>query len=171
MASPKQILANQQNAAKSPGPRTPGGKGRSSLNALKTGMFSKQLLLPDENPKEFDRLRTALLAEWQPVGPNETRFVDRLIGLFWKQGRLYRAEAGLYAIYRQCPEGLGGVATALVKCESETGAFTRLQQMDSAVERSIGITLGRLQQLQKDRGQRAGLAGPPPAAVVPSPSP
>jgi hypothetical protein len=170
MATVKQLIANQQNAGLSTGPRTPAGKARSSRNALKTGMFSKQLLLPDENGKEFDRLRTDLLAEWQPVGPTETRLVDRLTGMFWKEGRFYRGEAGLYGMYRQGPEGLGGVATALVKCESETGAFTRLQQMDSAVERSIGITLARLQQLQKDRGQRAGLAGPPPTAPAPSPS-
>jgi hypothetical protein len=171
MASPQQISANQQNASLSTAPRTPVGKARSSRNALKTGMFSKQLLLPDENGKEFDRLRTDLLAEWQPVGPTETQLVDRLTGLFWRQGRLYRGEVGLYAIYRQAPEGLGGVATALAKSGSETEAFTRLQQMDSAIERSIGITIRLLQQLQKDRGQRKGLAAPPPAAPAPSPLP
>jgi hypothetical protein len=90
-----------------------------------------------------------------------------LLALFWKEARLYRAETGLYAIYRQCPEGLGGVATALAK---ETEAFSRVQQMDSAIERSIGITIRRLQQLQEDRGQREGLTALPPAEPPPSPA-
>lgn len=171
MASEKQIRANQENAAKSTGPRTPGGKARAAANAVKTGAFAKLLLLPDENAKEFARLRTALLDEWRPAGVTESNLIDRLTGLLWKQGRLYRAEAGLYAMFRACPEGQGGVATALVKDASETPAFTRLQQMDSAIERSIGITLSRLQQLQKDRGQRKGLADPPAAPPPPSASP
>jgi hypothetical protein len=171
MASAKQILANQQNAVKSPGPRTPGGKVRSSRNSLKTGQYAKLLVLPDEDAKEFARLRTTLLDEWRPVGPTEISYVDRLTALLWRQRRIYHAESGLFAMYRQGPEGVGGVATALAKDGKETEAFSRLYQTDAAIERSIGITLSRLQQLQKDRGQRAGLAGPLPAAPPPSPSP
>jgi len=171
MASPQQIQANQGNATQSTGPRSAAGKARSSLNALKTGAFAQRLLLPDENAKEFGRLRAALLAEWRPAGPTEINQVDRLTALLWKQGRLYRAEACLYAMFRPCPEGLGGIATALAKDGKDTEAFTRLQQTDSAIERSIGITLSRLQQLQKNRGQRESLAGAPPAAPAPCPSP
>ena len=169
VASVKQIIANKQNAAKSPGPRTPAGKARIALNALKTGMFAKLLLLPGENKKDFDRLRAALLDEWRPVGITEIRTVDRLLALFWREGRGYRAETGLYAIYRQCPDGVGGVATAVLKDEKET--FSRLQLKDSAIERSVSITLSRLQQLQKDRSARKGLAAQPPAEPPPTPGP
>ena len=170
MASEKQVLANQRNAARSTGPRTPGGKARSSLNALKTGVFSQLLVLPDENAEEFGRLRAALQDEWRPVGPTENSQVDRLTALLWRQARVYRAEAGLYGMYRQCPEGVGGIATALAKDGTETEGFSRLARLDAALERSIGTTLGRLQQLQKDRGRREGLAGPPPASIPPSPA-
>ncbi len=148
MATDKQILANQRNAGKSSGPRTPEGKARSSQNAVKTGAFSRLLLLADESKTELDRLRTALYDEWRPVGPTETCHVERLAALFWKQRRFYHAETGLYSMYRQCAEGLGGVATALAREGTETEAFSRLMHLDAVVERSIGITLGRLEKLQ-----------------------
>jgi len=39
--SPRQVAANQSNARKSTGPKTPDGKARVSLNALKTGFYAK----------------------------------------------------------------------------------------------------------------------------------
>ncbi len=84
---------------------------------------------------------------------------SRLLRLANRQRRVYRAEAGLYGMYRQCPDGIGGVATALAKDGTETEAFTRLLRMDGAIERSIATTLHWLQKLQDSRGHRAGLAG------------
>jgi hypothetical protein len=161
MASDKQIQANRRNAQRSPGPRTKRGKAISSMNALKTGAFAKHLLLPDDDPKEFGRLRAALYEEWRPAGPTQTRLVERLTALFWKQRRFYRAESGLYTMFRQCPEGLGGVATALAKDGVETEAFTRVLRMDAAVERSIVLTIRVLQKLQEDHGRSEVLATEP----------
>ncbi len=161
MASDKQIRANQENGRKGRGAVSPPGKARSSRNAKKTGAYSRLLLLPDEPEREFDRLRAALYDEWRPVGQTEVNQVERLTALFWRQRRLYRAETGLYCIHREGSDGMGGVATAFDK----SPAFDRLMSLDAAIERSIGITLSRLQQLQKDRDQRAGLAQPPPPPV------
>src|SRR2546422_857139 len=124
MATQRQIESNRENAKKSCGPRTPRGKQISSMNALKTGVFAKHLLLPDDNAEEFGRLRQAIHDEWRPVGPTEKSLVERLVALFWRQRRLYRAESGLYTMFRQCPEGTGGVATALSKDGRDTEAFT-----------------------------------------------
>jgi hypothetical protein len=134
------------------------------MNALKTGVFAKHLLLPDDNAQEFGRLRAALHNEWRPLGPSENSLVERLIALLWRQRRIYHAESGLYAMFRQCPDGLGGVSTALAKDGNETEAFTRILRMDRTVEQSISATIRLLQKLQKQRGKRAGLAERPPAA-------
>jgi hypothetical protein len=128
------------------------------MNALKTGLFAKQLLLPDDDAKQFLRLRAELHQEWCPVGPSEKSQVERLLALFWRQRRIYRAESGLFTMFRQCPDGLGGVASALAKDGRETEAFTRVLRMDGAIERSIATTLRLLQKLQQERGQRKGLA-------------
>lgn len=170
MATEKQTLANQQNASKSTGPRTEAGKARSSRNAVKTGVYSKLLVLPDENSAEFDALVSDLFKEWEPMGPTETALVLRLGGLLWRQFRTYRAENGLYCMYRQCPEGVGGVATALAKDGVETQAFSRLFSMDRSIERSIGATIDRLQKLQKNRKDRHGLNATQPDPEPPTPA-
>jgi hypothetical protein len=164
MATEKQIAANRQNARRSSGPRTSRGKATSSMNSLKTGIFAKHLLLPDDDAHEFGRLRAALHDEWQPIGPTQITLVERLAALLWRQRRLYRAESGLYVMYRQTPDGLGGVATALAKDGAETEAFTRLLRMDSSVERSIATTIRLLQKLQKARRKRKRLTAPAPDA-------
>jgi len=55
MATAKQIAANRGNALRSTGPRTLEGRKASAMNALKHGMTSRTVLLPDEDPGEFER--------------------------------------------------------------------------------------------------------------------
>ncbi len=138
------------------------------MNALRTGLFSKKVVLPNESQTEFGRLRAALYEEWRPLGPTETNLVERLAALFWKQGRVYRAESGLYEMYRESAEGKGGIATALAKEGQQTGAFSYVQRMDMAIERSLHLTIAKLQQLQGKRDLRAGLADLPPSAPDPN---
>ena len=157
MATKKQIEANRRNAKLSAGPRTTRGKAASAMNALKTGIFAKHLLLPDDNSEEFGQIRGELYREWQPMGPTETHLVERLVALFWRQQRFCRAESGLYTMYRQCPEGIGGVATALARDGQDTEAFSRLQRSNICLERSIDGTIQQLQKLQENRDKRAGL--------------
>jgi hypothetical protein len=57
MASDKQMRANRQNARKSTGPKTPEGKAVARLNALKHGLLSQQILLPNEDEASLMQLR------------------------------------------------------------------------------------------------------------------
>lgn len=41
------------------------------INALKHGAFAKMMILPWEDPQEFEKLHAALVEEWKPVGPTE----------------------------------------------------------------------------------------------------
>src|SRR5262249_20250612 len=40
-------------------------------NAQKHGIFAEPLVLPGEDPREFEALHSALIAEWTPSGPSE----------------------------------------------------------------------------------------------------
>ena len=57
MASHEQIEANRQNAKKSKGPITESGKSVAKLNAVKHGLSSKNVVIPGEDPEEFEELR------------------------------------------------------------------------------------------------------------------
>lgn len=70
-ASAAQISANQTNAKKSTGPTTEIGKNMVANNAIKHGLFSKNLILADEDPIEYKNLLEQLLSELSPYSTLE----------------------------------------------------------------------------------------------------
>ena len=93
MVSRKQLEANRRNSQRSTGPRTAVGKRRSSMNALKHGLSSQEIVIFDEDPLEFEGLRAALEEAFQPVDAFERELVDQLAGLFWRLRRIPKLEA------------------------------------------------------------------------------
>jgi hypothetical protein len=61
-------------------------------NALKHGMYSRDIMLPGESFRGYDALAAELDEEWAPEGPTERSLVDRLVGLYWRKQRLDRYE-------------------------------------------------------------------------------
>src|SRR4051812_34308766 len=61
-------LANRKNALKSTGPRTPEGKKRSSMNALKHGLTATTVLLPGEDAGAYEDRLDAWTDDLRPVG-------------------------------------------------------------------------------------------------------
>ena len=59
-----------------------------SKNALKHGAFSRELILPGESRKEYERLLAELEAEYSPSGPSEIYLVNHLASLLWRERRL-----------------------------------------------------------------------------------
>jgi hypothetical protein len=89
MSTDAQINANRQNAQKSTGPRTAGGKAAVSQNAVKHGLFSSEAVVKGENEADFDLFTDKLFAELAPVGALESMLAERFVSLSW---RLRRAE-------------------------------------------------------------------------------
>jgi hypothetical protein len=96
MASDKQIRANRRNARKSTGPKTQQGKAAVSHNALKHGLLSRQILLPNEDEASLVQLSEHLHSQLQPVGELESLLVDRIIAAAWRLRRVLAVEAGIY---------------------------------------------------------------------------
>jgi len=61
-------------------------------NALKHGVYSRDIMLPGESFRGYDALAAELDEEWAPEGPTERSLVDRLVGLYWRKQRLDRYE-------------------------------------------------------------------------------
>lgn len=94
--SEKQIAANQQNAQHSTGPRTPEGKAISSLNALKHGLFARDIILDSpyhkENAAQFSVLMDSLWEELEPQTHFQEFLVRKIAMCLWRSHRAVLAE-------------------------------------------------------------------------------
>jgi len=83
--TPARVAASRANGSKSKGPKTPQGKARVSLNALKTGAYAKTdkarreiMVRRGENPDDFERLHREFTEEWQPEYATEALLVKTI---------------------------------------------------------------------------------------------
>ncbi len=139
MATPAQILANQANSQRSTGPTSPAGKTRSSRNAFKHGLYSKQLVLPNEDPAELDQLRASLRTEHQPLNTTEEMLVNDLAENFWRLRRMREFETRAMQ-----PENIIDW--------HQSGLLALLERTMASAERGFHKSLTALRRLQKDRG-------------------
>lgn len=87
-----QITANQLNSKKSTGPITELGKNKVSTNAIKHGLYSKNLILADEDELEYQNLLEQLYLELNPIGLIEQTLVERISIAIWRQKWPLRSE-------------------------------------------------------------------------------
>lgn len=97
MTTTKQIAANRENALKSTGPKTEEGKSAIALNAIKHGLLSKEVLLPDEDEKTLVEFGKRLRSQLQPIGELETLLADRIIASAWRLRRILVLEIDIFA--------------------------------------------------------------------------
>lgn len=142
MATPNQIAANQRNAQCSTGPSTPGGIERTKYNATTHGLTSKRIVLPNEDPAEFQQLRADLFAEHRPEGVMELHWVDEIAACTW---RLRRAR-GYEALALKNADAIFTEAKS-----SAALAFDRLMKYANCIERSLNKALRELRRLKTER--------------------
>ena len=85
-------MALPSKSSRSGGPKTAQGKLVSSKNALKTGVYAKQEILPFENQQEFEELKELFIQDFRPNGVTEFSLVHELTVLAWKKLRLEKIE-------------------------------------------------------------------------------
>src|SRR5580700_6359567 len=81
----------------STGPRSAEGKARSSMNALKSGIYSKSLVISGEDPADLDTLRDEYFQRYHPALPEQRDQVDIIVRSTWTLRRLAVAEAQVWA--------------------------------------------------------------------------
>jgi hypothetical protein len=96
MATQAQINANRANALKSTGPRSAEGKSASRFNALKHGIDAASIVIPGEDPADYDALFADYHRDFRPQSPSETFHVDTMLRADWQKRRLQRVEADLH---------------------------------------------------------------------------
>src|SRR6185437_15922910 len=96
MSSAAQHAANRANAQKSTGPRTADGKKRSSRNAIAHGIFSREVVLANEERALFKELRSGLMKSLKPQDVLELMLFEQIVSAQWRLRRVHRAEKELH---------------------------------------------------------------------------
>jgi hypothetical protein len=63
------------------------------MNALTHGLSSREIVIFDEDPLEFESLRAALEEAYSPLDAVDRELVEQLAGLFWRSRRIPKQEA------------------------------------------------------------------------------
>jgi len=88
-------MAKSQTITKSKpsgGPQTDEGKKIASRNSLKTGTYSKLVVLPNESQQEFDQLVEQFQKDFYPKDAVEMMLVREMAVITWKKLRLEKLE-------------------------------------------------------------------------------
>src|ERR1039458_6100926 len=125
MATPAQIAANQANAQKSTGPRSVEGKSASRFNALKHSIDAASIVIPGEDPADYDALADHYLQEFRPQSASESFHVGAMLRADWQKGRLQRVEADLFRTVLAESPGNSLAANLLVRVQPQIAAFER----------------------------------------------
>jgi hypothetical protein len=139
MSTESQIRANQRNAKKSTGPRTPEGKAAVSQNAVKHGLLTRQDVITSESQADFDLYRERMLAELAPAGPMESMLAERIVALSWRLKRAGR-------IQNQTIDALNADNTSspLAKLTQSLFFKNQNQSQDGPSTSATHLPLGRL---------------------------
>ncbi len=137
------------------GPRTPEGKARSSLNALKHGLSARKVVLKNESQKEFDALLAGLTEAWQPVDSMEAAIVADMAAARWRLQRIWSVEATVIDLEMTDQEDAIAdkfeyadaetrTALAMKALCSNTGAFALISRYESRHRRASDRAISNL---------------------------
>lgn len=152
MTSTKQIAANQKNALKSTGPKTPEGKATVSLNAMKHGLLTKQVLLSDEKESELIEFAKPLRQQLHPLGETENLLAERIIANAWRLRRILKIEVEI--LNEERTDFLGesvSLGMAFTRACNGADVFSKISRYEAMVERSLYKAVQELERLQANR--------------------
>jgi hypothetical protein len=153
---------NRANSQHSTGPRTPAGKQRSSLNALRHGLTGHVIVLPSEDHAAYETHTQRLFQDLQPKGALEEQLVQSLADTSWRINRVAALETNLLSlgiheqsasIYTAHPE----VQTALAMAASvpeQIRALSNLSSHEHRLSRQFERTLKQLREIQAERREK-----------------
>lgn len=150
MVSERQLIANQQNALRSTGPQSDTGKAIVSRNAIKHGLFSKEIIVAENEREIFADFFEAVLNYFAPVNPLESALVERIIANLWRLRRVIEIET---LIFNKESMEMVFQHSLMVQAQSNQN-ITTLSRYEQSLEKSL---FRSLQAIEKLRGNKLGL--------------
>jgi hypothetical protein len=163
MDAPAPLSEAKTQKTLSTGPCTEEGKAISSLNAVRTGLTGRTVLLPSDDAEAYHRHVSAYESAYRPVGLRETKLVQSLADTQWRLQRIPGLEMAIYARGRQeFAESYLDQEIALraklidldVHLQYEK-QLRNLQLQESRLHRRYEKEMAELRQLQQERSAAA----------------
>ncbi|MCX6621320.1 MAG: hypothetical protein NTY38_09605 [Acidobacteria bacterium] len=152
MSTPAQIHANQQNATRSTGPRTPEGKAASASNSTRHGLTGNFHLLPGEDPADYSELFNEYANEFQPATEHESFLVIQMIEARWKLERIERLQGEAFEqLIASGDQTQSPNARIVAALNLSSPALDRLQRYAAQAERTYHRAHRELVQLTRQR--------------------
>ena len=165
-ASPSQIAANQANAQKSTGPTSAEGKQRSSLNALKTGLTGRTVLMPGEDAEAYRLHCERFEDQFQPATSEEKELAQSLADLKWRLLRCSQLEHNLFALGRvefaqtfdHEPEPVRSALIQAHTLRSYAKDLNNLSIQETRLDKRFHRELAELNRIQTERQEQERIA-------------
>ena len=152
--------ANRANSQHSTGPTSAEGKAKSSMNAVKTGLTGRTVLLTTDDALAYQQHLNRHTAEFSPATDKEKALVQTIADSEWRLLRIAPLEAGIYAIGRRkladlFPEEKDPTnRQALIDAEiflTYRKDFSNLALQERRLRNQRNADIAQLETLQKDR--------------------
>ena len=163
MPSDAQISANRANAQHSTGPTSDAGKAKSSLNAVKTGLTGRTVLLPGDDAAAYEHHVARFFSEYQPQADGENNLVQSIADTEWRLLRIPALEMGIYAVGRLefaakfAGEDNPGVQAALIEAQiflAYQKQLNNLSVQEGRLRKQRENDIAALKKLQQERETR-----------------
>ncbi|MGH9608238.1 MAG: hypothetical protein ACRD34_01055 [Bryobacteraceae bacterium] len=160
--SPAQLAANRANAQLSTGPRSPAGKAVSRLNAVKSGLTGRSVLLPTDDVAAYEHHVREFMKELNPVGIREQCLAQSIADNMWRVLRIPSLESAIFArgyiefaglFENEDPER----RPALIECHillTYEKQIRNLYIQEARLQRQRAKDMAELRQLQQERIQK-----------------
>ncbi len=140
----------------STGPRTPEGKQKASLNALRHGLTGRVVVLPSEDLNAWQRFCAELTAELAPETPLERQYAQTFCDTQWRLNRIRSIEESMLALGHFEPDGEieaghPQIHAALANAgvfRGNSNAFVNLSLYEQRLQRTLRESLRQLRDLQ-----------------------
>jgi hypothetical protein len=145
--------------SKSTGPRTPEGKTKSSMNALRHGLTGRVVVLPHEDLNAYRAFCADLMEDLAPEGSLERQFAQTFCDTQWRLNRARSIEDSMFALGHDEPAGdfdpghpevRAALTTARV-FRAGSQSFVNLSLYEQRLQRTLRESLRQLQDLQTKR--------------------
>ena len=151
--------AQSTQQSKSTGPRTPEGKRRSCVNALRHGLTGRVVVLPSEDMDAYHAFCADLIADLAPETPVERQYAQTFCDTQWRLNRARSIEDSMLSLGHFEAAGeidadhpqVHAALTAARVFREDSKSFVNLSLYEQRLQRTLKESLRQLQELQTKR--------------------